>query len=59
MLQGLRSVDGSCSIAELAEAGLEATGAAAPVTAVLNVIDALKAQSGVSRPVITCKSLIL
>ncbi|KAK9903455.1 hypothetical protein WJX75_006121 [Coccomyxa subellipsoidea] len=46
-LQGMRSVDGSCSVAELAEAGLEATGAAAPVTAVLDAIDALKAQKEV------------
>lgn len=49
-LQGMHSVDGSCSVAELAEAGLEATGAAAPVTAVLDAIDALKAQKEVRRP---------
>ncbi|CAL8465449.1 g4985 [Coccomyxa elongata] len=46
-LQGMRTVDGSRSLLEAAEGGLEATGAAAPVTAVLDVIEGLKGQEQV------------
>lgn len=46
-LEGLRTADGSRSLAELAEAALEATAAAAPVTAALELITALKAQKEV------------
>ena len=46
----MRTVDGSRSLSETAESGLEATGAAAPVTAVLDIIEGLKGQDQVFHP---------
>ncbi len=46
----MRTVDGSRTLLEAAEGGLEATGAAAPVTAVLDVIEGLKGQDQVCCP---------
>ncbi len=46
----MRTVDGSRSLSETAESGLEATGAAAPVTAVLDIIEGLKGQDQVFYP---------
>lgn len=46
----MRTVDGSRSLVETAEGGLEATGAAAPVTAVLDIIEGLKGQDQVRCP---------